>query len=101
MPQLSVSATTAANVTQSLQYRKFNVNSREIITLNTGWVDENYSEIIKEVMLSEKISLNYEGVEFTANVVRDSVRYQKSINDRNINYTMAFEIAWDILNSIR
>jgi hypothetical protein len=52
-------------------------------------------------MLSEKISLNYEGVEFTANVVRDSVRYQKSINDRNINYTMAFEIAWDILNDIR
>ena len=101
MPQLSVSATTAANVAQALQYRKFNVNSREIITLNTGWVDENYSEIIKEVMLSEKISLNYEGVEFTANVVRDSVRYQKSINDRNINYTMAFEIAWDILNDIR
>jgi hypothetical protein len=101
MPQLSVSATTAANVAQALQYRKFNVNSREVITLNTGWVDENYSEIIKEVMLSEKISLNYEGVEFTANVVRDSVRYQKSINDRNINYTMAFEIAWDILNDIR
>jgi hypothetical protein len=101
MPQLSVSATTAANVTQSLQYRKFNVNSREVITLNTGWVDENYADIIKEVMLSEKISLNYEGVEFTANVVRDSVRYQKSINDRNINYTMAFEIAWDILNDIR
>jgi hypothetical protein len=101
MPQLSVSATTAVNVTQSLQYRKFNVNSREIITLNTGWVDENYSEVTKELMLSEKISLNYEGVEFTANVVRDSVRYQKSINDRNINYTMAFEIAWDILNDIR
>jgi hypothetical protein len=101
MPQLSVSATTAANVAQALQYRKFNVNSREVITLNTGWVDENYADIIKEVMLSEKISLNYEGVEFTANVVRDSVRYQKSINDRNINYTMAFEIAWDILNSIR
>jgi hypothetical protein len=51
--------------------------------------------------MSEKVSINYEGVEFTVNPQDSGVDYQKEINQKMINYTLSFEIAWDIRNNIR
>jgi hypothetical protein len=97
MPQLSQ----PFNVAQQVQYRNFDVNSRETIVLNTGWVDENYDDVIREILISEKCSINYEGVEFTVNPQDTGIQYFKKINDRNINYTLTFDIAWDIRNNAR
>jgi hypothetical protein len=97
MPQLSQ----PFNVAQQVQYRNFDVNSRETIVLNTGWVDENYDDVIREILMSEKCSINYEGVEFTVNPQDTGIQYFKEINDRNINYTLTFDIAWDIRNNAR
>ena len=84
-----------------MQKRRFDVNSTEVITLNTGWVQENYDDVIRELLMSEKVSINYEGVEFTVNPQDSGVDYQKEINQKMINYTLSFEIAWDIRNNIR
>ena len=89
------------DVTQQLQYRNFDVNSRETITVNTGWVDENYDDVIRELLMSEKVSLLYDGQEFTANPTDGGVEYLKEINAKMINYTLTFEIAWNIRNNIR
>jgi hypothetical protein len=97
MPQLSQ----PFNVSQQVQYRNFDVNSRETIVLNTGWVDENYDDVIREILMSEKCSINYEGVEFTVNPQDTGIQYLKEVNDRNINYTLTFDIAWDIRNNAR
>jgi hypothetical protein len=32
------------------QYQDFNVNSRNSITMNTGWVDENYDDVIEDIL---------------------------------------------------
>ena len=97
MPQLNQ----PFNVSQQVQYRNFDVNSRETIVLNTGWVDENYDDVIREILMSEKCSINYEGVEFTVNPQDTGIQYLKEVNDRNINYTLTFDIAWDIRNNAR
>lgn len=89
------------DVTQQLQYRNFDVNSRETITVNTGWVDENYDDVIRELLMSEKVSLLYDGQEFTANPTDGGVEYFKEVNAKMINYTLTFEIAWNIRNNIR
>jgi hypothetical protein len=97
MPQLNQ----PFNVSQQVQYRNFDVNSRETIVLNTGWVDENYDDVIREILMSEKCSINYEGVEFTVNPQDTGIQDLKEVNDRNINYTLTFDIAWDIRNNAR
>ena len=77
------------------KYQSFNINSRNTITLNTGFVEESYGEIVEEILMSEKVAI-YEGGQWVAIVPnRGSVDYQKSINDKTINYTMAFTYAFD------
>lgn len=72
----------------------FNVNAKEKITCNTGWVLESYKEVIKELMLSEVVRLD------NVPVILDtkSVDLKKSINENVINYEMSFRYAYDALN---
>jgi hypothetical protein len=98
MPQLNGSG---YNVAQQVQYQKFDINSKEVIALNTGWVDENYDDVLRELLMSESVSVNYEGSTFTVNPADNAIQYQKNINDKNINYTLSFEIGWDIRNNVR
>jgi hypothetical protein len=74
----------------------FNINAKESVTCNTGWVVEGYSEVIKELLLSERILLNNEPV----NVKSKSVKLQKSINDKTINYSIEFDYAHQMLNYV-
>ena len=77
------------------KYQSFNINSRNTITLNTGFVDQSYGEIVEEILMSEKVAV-YEGGQWVAIVPnRGSVEYLKSINDKTINYTMSFTYAFD------
>jgi hypothetical protein len=77
------------------KYQSFNINSRNTLTLNTGFVDESYGEVMEELLMSEKVAI-YEGGQWVAVVPnRGSIDYQKSINDKTINYTMSFTYAFD------
>lgn len=83
------------------KYQDFNINSRNSITLNTGWVEEAYADIIEELMMSEKVAI-LEGGNFRAvNPQRGSVDYQKEVNTQNINYTITFNYGHDERNLIR
>jgi len=77
------------------KYQSFNINSRNTLTLNTGFVDESYGEVMEELLMSEKVAI-YEDGQWVAVVPnRGSIDYQKSINDKTINYTMSFTYAFD------
>lgn len=77
------------------KYQSFNINSRNTLTLNTGFLDESYGEVMEELLMSEKVAI-YEGGQWVAVVPnRGSIDYQKSINDKTINYTMSFTYAFD------
>lgn len=77
------------------KYQSFNINSRNTLTFNTGFVEESYGEVVEQILMSEKVAI-YEGGQWVAVVPnRGSVDYQKSINDKTINYTMSFTYAFD------
>jgi hypothetical protein len=78
------------------QYKTFNTNGKRTFKVNTGWVNENYKQVIEEMLLSEMIRVNG----FPANLKTKSIEKFKSINTKTINYTMEFEMAYDIINSI-
>lgn len=80
----------------------FNANGRESVTLNTGFVNEGMNESFKELMVSEHIWLtNNAGTIFPATLKDSSFTTKTSRNDRMINYTMNFEMAFDLVNNIR
>ena len=89
---------------QSLPYstdenrtKVFNVNGKESIKVNTGWVDESYSEVIKQLMLSETIRLN----DLPVNITSKSSPMKKGINDKIINYEIGFMYSYDTINNIQ
>lgn len=78
-------------------FKPFNTNGKESVTVNTGWVDEEYNDIVlKQLMFSEKILLDGQPVK----VKSKTVNLQKHINDRTINYAMEFDYSYDMLNTI-
>lgn len=78
------------------QNRNFNVNGKEKIKCNTGWVDENYKEIIKQLLLSETILLDGQPVI----VITQDMDLKTHINEKNINYTIEFEYAFNLVNNV-
>ena len=78
------------------QRRTFNTNGKETIKCNTDWVNEDYAETIKQLMLSDRILVN----DRPAKMNTKSTELFKSINTKMINYEMTFDIANDIINSV-
>jgi len=83
------------NILQDVD-QTFNTNGRESIRLNTGFVPEDYGEVIKELALSEKIMINDRPVKLR----RRNFELFTHINNHNINYEVQFEYTHDLINNI-
>ena len=77
-------------------YKDFNVNGKQTIKLNTGFVKEDFKENLTQLMLSERILIN--GMPVTLKT--KGIDRVKQINNRMINYTLEFEMAYDVINTI-
>jgi len=90
---------------QKHQYKQFQKAGRENITMNTGYVSEQYNEVIKELLLSEQVwftkQINGTSTVLPINVKTQSLQYKTSVNDKLINYTIDFDYAYDKINNIR
>ena len=78
------------------QTKTFNTNAKESIKVNTGWVNENFKATIQEIMLSERILLN----DFPVRCRTKNIEKFKSINSKNINYTLEFDYNYNTLNNV-
>jgi len=87
---------------QEGQRKIFNANGKKSIKVNTGWVDESWNEVLKQIMLSERILIDDENkVEILpAKINTKSTELFKHINTKQINYTLEFEFAYDVINSV-
>lgn len=83
------------------KYQDYNINSRNTTTLNTGWVEEAYKDVIEEILMSEDVRILENGVYRAISPQRGTVEYQKSVNDKTINYTMTFNFGHDQRNDIK
>ena len=79
------------------QRQTFNVNGKSSIKVNTGWVDESWNEILKQIMLSERILINESS---PAKINSKSTELFKHINTKQINYSLDFEFTYDVINSV-
>ena len=78
------------------QRKVFNANGKKSIKVNTGWVAEAWSEVLKQIMLSERILIN----DKPAKINSKSTELFKHINTKQINYSLDFEFAYDVINSV-
>ena len=83
------------------QYKNRNINSRETIILNTGYVNDSYNQVIEQILTSKRCWL-FKDNQYLPVIPQDqNVTFRTSLNDRLANYTMTFNFAFDKLNTIR
>ncbi len=83
------------------QYKNRNINSRETIVLNTGYVNDSYNQVIEEILFTKRCWL-FKDNQYLPVIPQDkSVQFKTSLNDRLANYTMTFNFAFDKINTIR
>lgn len=79
------------------QNAKYNFNGKQSVKMNTGFVNENYNELIQDLMLSEKVWIN----SIPAIVKSTGTEFKTQIRNKNINYEIEFEYAFDLINNMQ
>jgi hypothetical protein len=83
------------------QEKKFLANGKESITINTGFYEESFNEIIRQIMLSEQVWV-YDGTNtLPINLKSNTLQFKKSVNEKLIAYTVQFDYAFDKINNIQ
>ena len=85
--------------------RDFNVVANESITLSSGYLSEEYNEVFKQLLLSEKVwvtNIIETGEQvLPINVKTSDITYKTSLNDKLVEYTIEFDKSFDTINNIR
>ena len=83
----------------------FNIKGNESFTFSSGYLNEEYNEVFKQMMLSEKVWITNitetEEQVLPINVKTSNITYKTSLNDRLVEYTIEFENSYNVLNDIR
>jgi hypothetical protein len=86
-------------------YRDFNVVGKESVTLSSGFLSEEYNEVFKQMMLSEKVwvtNITDDGEQvLPINVKTSNITYKTSLNDKLVEYTFDFDNSFNVINDIR
>jgi hypothetical protein len=78
------------------QTKSFNINGGQNVKLNTGWLPENYNELIQDLLLAETILLDNVPVE----IATTATELKTSLRDRNINYELEFSYGFNLINDV-
>ena len=83
------------------QIRQFHVTGKETIQMNTGYLDESFNEVIRQLMLSEQVWV-YDGSEVKPITLdTSSLQFKTSVNDKLTQYTIDFSYSFNKINDIR
>jgi hypothetical protein len=78
------------------QTQQFNFAGTQTVKLNTGWVDENYSDLMFDLMASETILLDNK----PANIKTKSMPIKTGLMDKMINYEVEFTYSYNLINDV-
>lgn len=85
--------------------RDFNLSGNESITLSSGYLSEEYNEVFKQLLLSEKVWVtnitDTEEQVLPINVKTSNITYKTSLNDKLVEYTIEFDNSYNVINNIR
>ena len=107
-----IDVTGVANYNESDHQTRYLENQgKEIFTMNTGFINEQYNQVLKELLVSEFVYIHDRFRQSPSNpafslaipikVVTGSVRLLRSKEDKLINYAIDFEADSDFVQSIR
>ena len=82
------------------QFVRHNVQGRTTLVAESGFIDEDNTEFVKQMLLSERIWSFSNGVSTPLNVVDKSFKYKTRQNDRLVSYTITFEKSYNEINNI-
>lgn len=86
---------------QAGQNKVFNITSKETMTLNTGFLSEQYNEAFTQLMHSENVWVT-EGRDLIPVIIKsEEFAYKTALNDKMINYTIDVEYAFNKMNTVR
>jgi hypothetical protein len=83
------------------QIKLLTKNANQSLTLNSDYYPEVYNEIFRQLFLSEKVWILYNGQTLGVNIESKQLTYKTSLTDSLINYTVDVNFAFDTINNIR
>lgn len=86
------------------QRTQFMIQGTDSITMNTGYISEDYNQVIEQLMLSEQVWATFitDTEEVRPLVPKTkSFTHKTQLNDKLIDYTIEFDIANSKINNIR
>jgi len=102
---------TTSTITSSssgVSYNQYNpsnivqdVSTQKSLTLNTGFLKEEFNEVMRQLFQSEDVWITEENRTVPVNIKDSSFNYKTHLNDKLVNYTVQFEYAFDGINNIR
>lgn len=81
------------------QYQKKNIQAKERVTLNTGYMLDTENELYRELMLSDSVYF-YENGFVPVNVKSSSLQFKSRENDSLVDYAIEFEYAFNALQNV-
>ena len=84
----------------SHQYIKYNVQGRQKLKVNSGFVAEEMNETFKQLFLSQRVWKYENGIFTPLNLSSKSFEYKTRQKERLINYELEFEYAFNEINNI-
>ena len=83
------------------QRQRYNTNAQTSLTMNTGFVKEDFTSAIEELFLSENVWIRYNSQTLPIVPKSKSFTQKTSLNDKLINYTVNFDFAFNKINNVR
>ena len=87
--------------TYDAQVKLLTKNANQRLTLNSGYYPESNNEVFRQLLLSEKVWIEYKQKTLAVNIESKSINYKTSLTDSLINYTIDISFAFDTINNIR
>jgi hypothetical protein len=97
----TVNPRTVSYATGSAQKQITNVNATTKLTLNSGFIHEDMTSTVEELMISENVFIIYEGKTLPVIPLTKNMIHKTHLNDKMVNYSLDFEFAFDKINNIR
>ena len=79
----------------------FNIEAGKRIKLNTGFVDQQFNEVIQQLLMTDQAWIEEGGVAYPIIPITKSLQYKTELNNKLINFTVEFEYAYSEINLIR
>lgn len=99
----TIQATSATKFypTYSPTDKTFNIESKKSLTLNTGFICQDYNEVIQQMMQSEYVWIHENNKVFPVTPTDNDITYKDERYDKLLNFTVKFEYSYSEINNVR